>query len=67
MPPGYSSIFKDINIPPLMPDEDKNFGGFLVFENKQHFRTYVTILSHFEGCKELALNGIKPSIHRVLG
>ena len=50
-----------------MPDEDKNFGGFLVFENKQHFRTYVTILSHFEGCKELALNGIKLSIHRVLG
>ena len=50
-----------------MPDEDKNLGGFLVFENKQHFRTYVTKLSHFEACKVLPLNGIKLSSHRVLG
>ena len=25
-------LFTDINLPPLMPDEDKNFGGSLVLD-----------------------------------
>ena len=33
----------DINIPPLMPDEDKNFGGSLVLDSKKWWRHVKTI------------------------
>ena len=31
-------LFTDINLPPLMPDEDNNFGGSLVLDLRKRWR-----------------------------
>ena len=38
-------LYTDINMPPLLPDEDKNFGGSLVLDFRKWWRQVKTIYS----------------------